>query len=103
MKKGISIWKIAFLVFLMIGTIYIIRNKQEEQTAKNWNKIDEKGQAYSSVSIEKAYGNEAVRTFPFAPFAPYSVFIYCLEFEICCIELVCLCFGNECKCGNQCK
>ena len=55
MKKRISIWKIAFLVFLMIGTIYIIRNKQEEQTAKNWNDIDEKGQAYSSVSIEKDY------------------------------------------------
>ena len=59
MNNKLKIWKIVFLLFLMAGTIYIIRNNQnnlaQEKAAKNWQKIDEKGNKYSSESIDENY------------------------------------------------
>ena len=59
MENKLKIWKIVFLLFLMAGTIYIIRNNQsnlaQEKAAKNWQKIDEKGNKYSSESIDENY------------------------------------------------
>ena len=59
MKKKISMWKIAFLLFLMVGSIIAIRNNQtkqaEEKAARNWQKIDEKGNKYSSATIDGDY------------------------------------------------
>ena len=47
MNGKLNIWKILFLLFLMVGTIYIIRNNQtrieQEKASKNWQKIDDKG------------------------------------------------------------
>lgn len=59
MKNKIKIWKIVFLLFLMAGTIYIIRNNQsniaKEKASKNWQRTDERGNTYSSESIDEEY------------------------------------------------
>lgn len=59
MKGKLKIWKIVFLLFLMAGTIYIIRNNrnnlEKEKASKNWQKSDEKGNTYSSESIDDKY------------------------------------------------
>lgn len=59
MNNRLSIWKILFLLFLAVATIYIIRNNQtrtqQENAAKNWQKVDEKGNRYTSSTIEPNY------------------------------------------------
>ncbi len=59
MNSRLSIWKILFLLFLAVATIYIIRNNQariqEEKAASNWQKIDEKGNRYTSSSVDGGY------------------------------------------------
>ena len=73
-KKRLNIWKILFLMFLMAGTIYVIRNnhdkqvkqieeKKKEYTEKNWQKVDEKGNKYSSRSITDEYINNSGSVF----------------------------------------
>ena len=59
MNNKLNIWKILFLLFLMVGTIYIIRKNYEKQkqevAEKNWQKSDENGNIYSSRSVTKEY------------------------------------------------
>ena len=59
MNGKLNIWKILFLLFLMVGTIYIIRNNQtrieQEKASKNWQKIDAKGNRYTSSTIDEHY------------------------------------------------
>ncbi|MBR5813843.1 MAG: FAD:protein FMN transferase [Bacteroidaceae bacterium] len=61
MKNKLNIWKILFLLFLMAGSIYIIRNNQakveQDKAAKNWKKIDHKGNRYASTSVDEHYIN----------------------------------------------
>lgn len=59
MKKNLNVWKILFLLALMAGTVYIIRNnyenKKQEIAEKNWQKSDENGNPYYSQSIAGDY------------------------------------------------
>lgn len=59
MNNKLNIWKILFLLFLAVATIYIIRNNNEKQSrekaAKNWQKTDAKGNTYSSSTIDGNY------------------------------------------------
>ncbi len=56
MKNKLNGWKIAFLLFLAVSSIYIIRNnyikEQEKSATRNWQKHDKNGQIYSSAEIE---------------------------------------------------
>ena len=60
-SSRLSTWKILFLIFLMVASIYIIRNNQtktqQDKAAKNWQKVDEKGKPYTSATIGDEYIN----------------------------------------------
>lgn len=59
MNNRLSILKILFLLFLGVATVYIIRNNQtrteQEKAAGNWQKVDDKGNRYTSSTIEPHY------------------------------------------------
>ena len=60
-NSRLSTWKIIFLIFLMVASIYLIRNNQtktqQEKAAKNWQRVDEKGKPYTSATIGDEYIN----------------------------------------------
>ena len=61
MNSKLNIWKILFLLFLAIASIYIIRNNQkrtaDDKASKNWQKVDDKGRTYTSSTIGEEYIN----------------------------------------------
>ena len=60
-SSRLSTWKILFLIFLMVASIYIIRNNQtktqQDKAAKNWQRVGEKGKPYTSATIGDEYIN----------------------------------------------
>ena len=67
MNKKLNIWKILFLLFLMAGTIYILRSNYEKQkqelAEKNWQKTDERGNVYSSRWVTENHVNNSGSVF----------------------------------------
>lgn len=59
MNSKLNIWKILFLLFLAVATVFIIRNNQtktaQEKASKNWQKTDAKGNRYTSATIDEHY------------------------------------------------